>query len=547
MKKIISFVLGAAVAFSAAAQNWEDALFFSENNYIGTARSLAMGNALTAIGGDPGSFTLNPAGSSVASYSQVFITPGISISSMTAQGTILPGDDAAVGLGDKVGTGYVRMKLPNAGFVFNFDTGLRNGWKRLSLGFLVNATNDYTGRFNASGVNASNSFAGSVATSSDGYNRSDMGSSDWYYSGDPARMPSWMDMTAYRAGITNTLSGSNDTYIGITEVTDGTDIWLADPLKQQYGQQAYGGKWDALLNFSANYADILYLGANVGITNLSYVLNEYWSEAPNNPEEFPLIEYEDGSQAQFNSLTMKRNYNVRGAGVYFKAGFLWRPVGGLRLGAAVQTPMWLDLTERYSYSASVSTTGRVMPTAGSPQDEWGYSLRNPFRVNAGVAYSFGSVAVLSMDYEFANMASAYFRNRGNYANFNFADTNTDIRNNLGGQHQFRVGLEVKPVPSFAIRGGFNYIGSGLSGKEGLSVGTTSGSFGLGWSSRGAFYADLAVRARFAPDRYIIPYYYYKPVSSSQPYYKYIDDSVLTPEVCVKTAVVDVALTLGMRF
>ena len=54
MKKVICFVLGATLAVAAGAQTWQDALLFSENYYSGTARGVGMGNALTAIGGDPG-------------------------------------------------------------------------------------------------------------------------------------------------------------------------------------------------------------------------------------------------------------------------------------------------------------------------------------------------------------------------------------------------------------------------------------------------------------------------------------------------------------
>lgn len=42
MKKIIPLTLLAAVSVNAAAQNVQDALRFSENNYYGTARSISM-------------------------------------------------------------------------------------------------------------------------------------------------------------------------------------------------------------------------------------------------------------------------------------------------------------------------------------------------------------------------------------------------------------------------------------------------------------------------------------------------------------------------
>ena len=63
MKKtalILSLMTMAAGAGSA--QTIYDALRYSESNYEGTARTLAMGNAFTALGGDLGAVTINPAG-----------------------------------------------------------------------------------------------------------------------------------------------------------------------------------------------------------------------------------------------------------------------------------------------------------------------------------------------------------------------------------------------------------------------------------------------------------------------------------------------------
>ena len=79
-KHIITFALLLA-GLSAGAQEWQDAYLFSQNSYGGTARSIGLGNAMTALGGDPGSLTFNPAGSSVSSYSQFEFTNGLSIAS----------------------------------------------------------------------------------------------------------------------------------------------------------------------------------------------------------------------------------------------------------------------------------------------------------------------------------------------------------------------------------------------------------------------------------------------------------------------------------
>ena len=400
MKKVICFVLGATLAVAAGAQTWQDALLFSENNYSGTARGVGMGNALTAIGGDPGSLTFNPAGSAVASYSQFEITPGLTFSLANVGAA-----DGMAYMADPRKTFYGSAKLPNLGFILNMNTGRRSGLKRMSFGFVVNSTNNFTGRFNASGVNDDNSYAASLASSADGFASSVLDNEDWYYSGDPARMPAWVDMTGYRSGMFNSVAGRDGAYVALTEIIDAEgNFRLAAPVYQEYGQQTRGSKHDILLNYAMNFSDKFYIGANLGVTVLRYALAEYWSERPENLADFPMIQYSDGTSAQFESLRMKRNYRLEGNGIYFKIGALWRPVAGLRIGAAIQTPTLLNLRERYGYSGEVVLSGRYAGSASSPEDDWIYALRTPFRANAGLAYSVGSVAVISADYEFVNVS-----------------------------------------------------------------------------------------------------------------------------------------------
>ena len=131
MKKIILFTLASTLSLAASAQSWEDALQLSDYLYGGTARSVSMGNAFTAVGGDLGSIGINPAGSAITGYSQMSLSTGLSISSAYATSA-----DRDVAFGDRVQTVYTRFKIPNIGFVLNIDTGNRRGIKRFSLGFV---------------------------------------------------------------------------------------------------------------------------------------------------------------------------------------------------------------------------------------------------------------------------------------------------------------------------------------------------------------------------------------------------------------------------
>ena len=80
MKRIfICSALLLALAAPLGAQSLEDAYRFGGLDYTGTARSMALGGAMGAVGCDLGSIGINPAGSAVAGYSQVTLTPGLSL------------------------------------------------------------------------------------------------------------------------------------------------------------------------------------------------------------------------------------------------------------------------------------------------------------------------------------------------------------------------------------------------------------------------------------------------------------------------------------
>ena len=571
-KKIITLLLCAAAAFPAAAQGWYDAYLFSQNEYGGTARSVGMGNALTAVGGDPGSLTFNPAGSSVAAYSQLVITPGLSFASSYAIGTQTKVDGKAtvIGYGNGVNADYTRFKLPNLGLIFNMDTGRRHGLKRWSFGIVMNTTQDYTSRINAAGVNNYNSSAGSLASSADGFAPEDLNGT-WDYVPDPAHCPAWTDMVAYRSYMINHVAGRDGTYMALTECMDEDgNFRIAGPLFQQYGSTRRGYKNDMLINLSANISDRFYLGANLGITSLNYRIEEFWFEKPENVADFPTLDFDDGTSARFQSLRMRRDYRADGSGMYLKAGAIWRPFGGLRLGAAIQTPTILSIEENYAYTGDVSLSGMYTGSVSSPEDEFRYRVVSPMRVNAGVAYTLGSVAILSADYELTRYGSMAFRSGYSDDPFEtytdpFPDANADIRTLMGDSHTLRLGFELKPAPGLAIRTGYNYATSGirkeyvlnestfnyeavsLSPERKAALASSNVSFGLGFSSARSFYLDAALRFRFQPQDFLVPYYYYAAADGAPFYEKGVNVDILTPEISIKSVVTEALVTLGWRF
>lgn len=576
MKKFIAFWAGATLCLAAAAQSWDEALLFSENQYGGTARSVAMGNAMTAIGGDPGSFTINPAGIAVSSFSQFTVTPGLTLSVAGANGNFFENFEKGTltprGFGDQVNSTYARMSLPNLAFTLNRDNGRRSGWKRFGGGFALNATNNFSNRFNAGGLNSLTSYAAALASSAEGYSADVLSNASWFDETDPTRRAEWVDRVGYLSGLFNGIPGYEGLYQAVTETRSESggvvDRWVPAPLYQTYGEQTTGSKYDMVFSFAANYSDKFYVGANLGVTLLNYGMSEYWQERPDNVDEFPPIEYEGGTVARYQSLRMKRNYKLRGSGIFFKAGVLWRPVAGLRLGAAIQTPTLMSLFARNAFNGEVSLSGKSIPAYSSPEDQWEYTLTLPFRFNVGAAYSFGSIALLSADYEFVNYRGArYGLTSGEYGPMPayMSDANLDIKDVLGVSHQLRVGAEIKPTAALAIRLGYNLITTGqrnfidyyvdannnvqvnltpLTASERMAQAKHSASIGVGYAF-GSFFLDGALRARFVPKEYITPYFYYAYDGDYTD--KYVDDGMQVPTFMTRSTLFDAMLTLGWRF
>ena len=531
MKRICTLVLSlAAFAATAGAQTMYDALTLSENNYNGTARSIALGNALTAVGGDLGSLTLNPAGSSVAGYSQFTITPNISVSAITSTGTD--------GMGDQVSTNHTRFNIYNIGSVINVDTGNAFGIKNFSFGFVANSSANYLGEMFASGLNSNTSFMGEMAVLADGWTSSQLNDRYAFENGNAP----WRAIMGYQAGMISTFGGNNNQYVGTTEsVFDDGSIGLAGDINQEYGRLITGNKTDILLNFGMNISDVLHLGFNLGMVSTTYRSDSFIREAPVTPVA---IRFDDGTETALTDARMRENLRWDASGIYAKLGFILTPGAGFRLGAAIQTPTAVSINERYQIDGYTHfTDGSCNARSTSPENNFSYRLKSPFRFNVGAAWSALGVLLVSADYEMCDYSSMEFRpSYDSDDRYMFIDTNHEIASYMGTSQSFRAGLEVKPVPSMALRVGYNYQTNPQKNADFEYVDSNRNSIalGLGYSSNGSFFADFALRRTTLADEYVYPYPDYIVNDAGQV-------TTYSPEIHNTRSLWDVTCTLGWRF
>ncbi len=542
MKKTALTIIAAFMAVCSYAQSAYDALMFSENEYEGTARTISMGNAFTALGGDLGSIGINPAGSAVAGYSQLTITPGLTISTGTTRGVSPYSDGSLPYFERQMKSSMTTFNLPNIAGTACFNTGRNSGLKSITFGIIANKTANWDEDIYANGMNENTSFMGSMAywATVDGLTGTDLDANDAY-----DYMP-WREVVGYQSGMISTFGEYDNQFVGASEVIYGDGgISLGGPLEQSYGRRVTGGKYDFVFNLGANISDFIYIGANLGMTSISYAYKEYFKEVANDPADFEIgISNEDGSVSTiyFNDMRYKYEYSADGMGYYGKFGIIVTPGGGLRIGAAIQTPTVNKMNEGWQESGETSyTDSRYNASAISPYGEGEYVMVSPYRANFGLAYTVGGIGVISADYEICDYSTMKYKG-SDYDRDYFEAINEDIRQYFKAAHALRVGAEIKPLAEFAVRAGYGLTTNPEANSKGSKIKRQNVSLGVGYSSNKSFFADLAVRRTFLADEYIIPYADY--IFDD---YGNILENGFAPEILNKRGQWKVALTLGWRF
>lgn len=556
MKKIAITILMAFVAVSTYAQTAYSALMLSENDYEGTARTAAMGNAFTALGGDLGAVSINPAASAVNKYSQFSITPGLNIFSSTASG-VSPLENSDLPYFERtMRSDRTKFNIPNAGVSFHFETGRKSGIKSYSASFIINRTASYDQNVYASGTNATTSFMGQMAyeASVNGYPSSALGSNDAFDT-----MP-WKSVIGYKTGM---IDPYDDIYVAATEkVYDDKTAFMGGTVNQAYGRNISGSKYEYILNGGMNISDFIYLGASFTINSMDYSYSEYFRETAVDPGEFK-ITYQDQNGNEIPSMTkyfnrMKYNssYSYSGVGYSLKLGIIVTPIPGIRFGAALQTPTVTTVDENWEDSGETEFSGEGggRYSSESPYGENRWSFRSPLKANFGIAYTFGKIGLISADYELSDYSNLRY-NSSAYTDWDVLDEiNDEMKSSYGIAHKLRVGAEFKPIPAIAVRAGYNLSTSAekaiWDGFEYVALDKPTlshkASIGLGFSSQKSFFADIACTRSFIPKEYFMPYadYVFRPTADGG---SEVDPNNYAPELLIKSSLWKVIFTIGFRF
>lgn len=463
MKKILTFFLSLTVAAGLFAQTADDAVGIAQEYYEGTARTMAMGGAFTALGGDLGAIALNPASSGVLGASMVSFTPSLTSTHSLVQY-----------LGNNEKTNNTGLTLSNFGTVINFDTGNYTGLVSYSFGFVYNKKNNYRSKMYAMGATDDSSMLSAIANSLEGIDWTDIDleKSPNAYTSSGASWPGILAWNTYVLAPLSYLGGKysdvNDSYMASTENYDAaTDqLRIGGLLDQRFNRRTRGSNDEFSFNFGANLSDRFYLGANLNLLTVSQTTEEYYEEKARDYSRF-----DDGFVSMDNSFWMRTS----GAGVNIKLGVIAAPVAGLRLGATITTPSWYSLTDQWDYTMNTSFNNGHKYTEYSPTGSWNYRLTTPMRWSVGAAYTFWDRGLVSVDYEQVNYANTKLRmQRGSFGNYgDYASENAIIRADYRNAGILRAGAEIRVADFLSLRGGFQHywpIARGEAARNAYSAG-----------------------------------------------------------------------------
>ncbi|HLW08707.1 MAG TPA: hypothetical protein VKY45_14215, partial [Marinilabiliaceae bacterium] len=324
MKRYIIILSLISATIGAAAQNTDDALRLSLQRPSGTARSISLGNAMGALGGDYTGIGINPAGISVYRSSEFTFTPSLHLNQTESNYYNTNTTD------DRL-----YMPLQQIGFVGTYKPMHESSSGLVSTHFSV-------------GYTRNNSFKKSTFIQGSGINSSLL--DEFVYMGGQ-RSPNELDPRtglAYDALLLDPVNrdaiddpNTRTEYYHAFEYDDTYEWALEKGLYQNRLLKESGNSGDVDLAFGANFSNRFYLGGALGISTFHYkkTMQHYEEQEPSqNPWEH--LKY----------YTFEDKQNTNALGVNLKVGVIYKPTNALRVGASFHTPTLYTVDEEYSSS-----------------------------------------------------------------------------------------------------------------------------------------------------------------------------------------------------
>jgi long-subunit fatty acid transport protein len=440
MKKIILTIVCLVVYFIGHAQSASDALRYTYLPPItGTARTLAIGGAIGALGADFSAISINPAGIAQYRGSEFVITPGFFHAS--TQATLRSTGNSNLPANDR----YDKLNISNIGAVFvTRNDNPESNWKtsNFAIGYNKIASIGQNMFYDGNSTNSiMNNFKESVKING---------------------LTPFSTQLAFEAGalFKDSITGKyNSDFDNINEKN----------FKSQSINRT-GNIGELAFNYAANYKDKISIGFTLGVPLLSFEEAKIYSES----DAYNTIKF-------FNTLKYEEKLITEGAGLNIKAGIIYRANQMLRIGLAYHSPTFYAMTDQYNSSFTYNFTGGdgkiYNDVSASPEGQFNYKLFTPSKFIGSVGVIIGKNGFISSDIEYTDYSASNFSFEGDNKTTE-REINADIQNRFKSTLNIRLGGELA-FDVFRFRGGLGITPSAYLGDN-----NTNMSYSMGFGIRG---------------------------------------------------------------
>ena len=420
MKRYITLLFLTVFTGIVYAQTADDALRYSQQHNTGTARSMAMGGAFGALGGDFASIGINPAGLGVYQSSEFTFTPTMEMRKSTSGN--LSDDKFTFGISNIGYVATIRPRMKSDG-----------GWQNFNFGIGYNRINNFRKSSMSQILNSESSMLDVFEANADGFS--------------PNQLNPMTESLAYETYLLNPTEDDQTVY----------ELASYDRMNQRktIDEKGYMGEFN--ISFGANYDHKLYIGASLGIQNITYKSTSRFTESSITNDNSDLKDY-----------YLEEYVKTSGIGANFKIGMIYKPNQNIRLGASLHTPTFFSMEDEFqnkmaSHFITEDADGFSNYADKTSLSTYEYNYRTPMKFTLSGAVVLSKKAILSLDYEFVDYSNAKFSDGQDDFDFNgtveFPESNDVIKSSYESVGNLRAGLEYRVSSALSLRGGFANYGN----------------------------------------------------------------------------------------
>lgn len=446
MKKINLIILSLIGAMAVHAQDYNDVLLYSQSFSEGDARFMAMGGALSSLGGNIGAMSVNPASSAVFKKSVIEFSPTYIYTK--SENHYLGYDKAFTSLLKVPSFGLVGYKALKANDVFISG---------LSFGFALNSQNRYSETIDYTGINNNSSLTDDFVRLANA---------------NPDKLDDQYTLLAYDSYLIDYASGAKTYFSDFVDSLGNKSYGEF----QDFTIERDGAKREILFNLGVDFSEYVFFGANLSFSNFYYSETKFLTEKD-----------KAGTKDFLDEFTYSTKREVEGTGIGGKFGLIVRPIEYIRIGGAIHTPVINNINEdcdfvmNASYDQPINANGDYYCDTAK-YTTFDYKVGQPAKFVGSLGFVYKNVVNIGVDLETMNYENCELRSNLQ----SMTDPNKQITDELQKVTNLKCGGEFRYGP-FTFRAGYGMYGNPY---KNIKVTHNTYSAGLGLATN-TFYYDMA--------------------------------------------------------